>query len=180
MITEWIEEPRPGFKLGRMIFDGSIRHECPIIQLGGGPGPILCIMSGIHINEASSIAAAVSLADHLDLETLKGTISIVPIVSTHNLFKYTPKPVMATVRCRTSLRRPGAQLPWSVAFLTITTLTFTPHGIRVCMEAGESRCDVEACWEKGQEKDARGKGIKPLTTISTYVCHQYCSLLTNF
>lgn len=91
MVTDWLEEPRPGLKLGRLIFDGPVlrRHECPIIELGAGPGPRLCIMSGIHINEASSIAAAVSLADHLDLEALTGTISIVPVVSTHNLFKYT-------------------------------------------------------------------------------------------
>lgn len=91
MIKEWIEEPRPGLKLGRIIFDNPVldRHSCPVIEMSGGPGPLLCIMSGIHINEASSIAAAANLADHFDPATLKGTISIIPVVSTHNLFKYT-------------------------------------------------------------------------------------------
>lgn len=91
MIKEWAEEPRPGLRLGRVIFDGPAldHHSCPIIEMSGAPGPLLCIMSGIHINEASSIAAAANLADHFDPATLKGTISIIPVVSTHNLFKYT-------------------------------------------------------------------------------------------
>jgi predicted deacylase len=62
-------------------------YACPGIDIvGAKPGPRLCIMAGVHINEASSIAAAMHLPDFIDSQILSGQVSIIPIVSTHHLY----------------------------------------------------------------------------------------------
>lgn len=62
-------------------------YACPSIEIqGAGAGPRLCIMAGVHINEASSIAAAMRLPDLIDPQLLHGRISIIPVVSTHHLY----------------------------------------------------------------------------------------------
>lgn len=92
MILDIIDSPRAGLRYGRLTFEQPELngHSCPLIEIGGlRQGPRLCVMAGVHINEASSIRAATALADKIDLAALRGTISIIPVVSTHNLYKYT-------------------------------------------------------------------------------------------
>jgi predicted deacylase len=62
-------------------------YTCPSIDIqGASAGPRLCIMAGVHINEASSIVAATQLPDLIDTEVLRGQVSIIPVVSTHHLY----------------------------------------------------------------------------------------------
>ena len=92
METRWEEETAFGVRIGHIKFENPTLkgHTCPIIELNGKTsGPRLCVMAGIHINEASSIAAAIELANDFDAGTFRGSLSIIPIVSTHNIFKYT-------------------------------------------------------------------------------------------
>jgi predicted deacylase len=84
--------PGPHINRGNATFAAPAlaKYSCPIIDIvGNAIGPRLCVMAGIHINEASSIEVAVSLAEHIDSRQLRGTVSIIPVVSTHNLYKYT-------------------------------------------------------------------------------------------
>lgn len=62
-------------------------YACPSIEIqGANAGPRLCIMAGVHINEASSIVAAMQLPDLIDPQRLRGRVSIIPAVSTHHLY----------------------------------------------------------------------------------------------
>jgi len=49
--------------------------------VGQKPGPRLAIIAGIHVNETSSIEAVIRLQRMIDPNTLKGRISIIPIVN---------------------------------------------------------------------------------------------------
>src|SRR5262245_26833208 len=49
--------------------------------VGKKPGPRLAIIAGIHVNETSSIEAVIRLQRMIDPNTLKGRISIIPIVN---------------------------------------------------------------------------------------------------
>lgn len=92
MQTRWENETTSGIRIGEITFGNPALkgHTCPIIELSGAEaGPRLCVMAGIHINEASSIAAAIAIAGDFDPRHFRGTLSIIPIVSTHNIFKYT-------------------------------------------------------------------------------------------
>ena len=92
MGIRWTSEPRAGVKYGRIRFENPTLkgHTCPIIEISGGnSGPRLCVMAGIHINESSSITAAFRMAYLFHPESLRGTISIIPVVSTHNVFQHT-------------------------------------------------------------------------------------------
>lgn len=92
MDVRWTDEPGAGTRLGHISFDNPKLdgHRCPIIEVSGAqPGPRICVMAGVHINEASSIFAALSLASRFDSASLKGSLSIIPIVSTQNIFQYT-------------------------------------------------------------------------------------------
>jgi predicted deacylase len=48
---------------------------------GCSPGPRLCVMAGVHVNEVSSIAAAMQLVDTLRAAPLCGEVSIMPVVN---------------------------------------------------------------------------------------------------
>ncbi|MEQ9396035.1 succinylglutamate desuccinylase/aspartoacylase family protein [Haliea sp.] len=92
VITDFTASPREGLRFGTIGFDHPVLrgHTCPLIEIGSlRPGPHLCIMAGVHINEASSIQAATVLANLIETDHLRGSISIIPAVSTHNLYKYT-------------------------------------------------------------------------------------------
>lgn len=57
-------------------------HEWPLCEIrGSAPGPRLCVTAGVHVNEVSSIEAAVRLQSLLKPDTLKGTVSIIPLVN---------------------------------------------------------------------------------------------------
>ncbi|MDK1494301.1 succinylglutamate desuccinylase/aspartoacylase family protein [Sinorhizobium sp. 7-81] len=79
------------------VFRGTFRFENPILAdyvwpiceiRGKVPGPRLCISAGVHVNEVSSIEAAVRLQNLFDPETLKGTVSIVPLINQPAAYKY--------------------------------------------------------------------------------------------
>jgi hypothetical protein len=54
----------------------------PAVDLvGRDAGPRLAIVAGIHVNETSSIEAAIRLQAAIDPSTLKGRISILPVVN---------------------------------------------------------------------------------------------------
>ena len=56
--------------------------ELPCFEArGGGDGPHLCLLAGIHGGEYSSIAAVVRFMNALDTSELSGRITAVPIVS---------------------------------------------------------------------------------------------------
>src|SRR2546426_9373837 len=56
--------------------------ELPCFEAaGGGDGPHLCLLAGIHGGEYSSIAAVVRFMNTLDTSELDGRITAVPIVS---------------------------------------------------------------------------------------------------
>lgn len=67
----------------------NLRFDAPLLQgqdwpvidiIGAAPGPHLAVMAGVHVSEVSSIEAAIRLPDLLNLETLRGRISILPVV----------------------------------------------------------------------------------------------------
>lgn len=79
---------------GFLSFDNPILHgyRAPIIEIAGATrGPRLCIMAGIHIDEVSSIQAALSLQDRISAKRLSGTLSIIPILNTPAKFSHTDK-----------------------------------------------------------------------------------------
>jgi predicted deacylase len=54
----------------------------PAVEIvGQRPGPRLAVIAGIHVNETSSIEATIRLQRTFDPATLKGSISIIPIVN---------------------------------------------------------------------------------------------------
>lgn len=82
----------PGVVYGYMGFDAEVlqEHSWPFIEIRGHePGPRLCISAGVHVNEVSSMEAAIRLQYAIDPQSLKGTISIIPVVNQPALYKYT-------------------------------------------------------------------------------------------
>jgi predicted deacylase len=54
----------------------------PVVEMRGGlPGPRMCVMAGMHVNEVSSIEAVVQLQSRISPQQLKGTIAIIPILN---------------------------------------------------------------------------------------------------
>ncbi|WP_162918283.1 succinylglutamate desuccinylase/aspartoacylase family protein [Taklimakanibacter deserti] len=54
----------------------------PAVEIvGQSPGPRLAVISGVHVNETSSIEAVIRLQRMIDPQKLKGRISIIPIVN---------------------------------------------------------------------------------------------------
>jgi uncharacterized protein len=49
--------------------------------LGAQGGARLCVMAGVHVNEVSSIAAAMRLVEHFRALPLRGDVSIMPVVN---------------------------------------------------------------------------------------------------
>jgi uncharacterized protein len=56
--------------------------EWPVIEIvGAREGPRLCVLAGIHVNEVSSIEAAIRLRDRVDPAKLSGRISVMPVAN---------------------------------------------------------------------------------------------------
>jgi predicted deacylase len=54
----------------------------PVVDIvGQRPGPRLAIIAGVHVNETSSIEAVIRLQRALDPPSLRGRVSIIPIVN---------------------------------------------------------------------------------------------------
>jgi uncharacterized protein len=67
-------------------------YEVPCVEITGArKGPKLCVMAGIHIDEVSSIAAALTLEDRISASRLAGTVSVIPIVNTPAMYAHTDK-----------------------------------------------------------------------------------------
>lgn len=74
----------PGIFRGYVSFSnptlaGSIWPLCEI--RGHLPGPRLCVTAGVHVNEVSAMEAAVRLQSLFDPQTMRGTVSIIPLVN---------------------------------------------------------------------------------------------------
>ena len=74
----------------------------PAIEVTGRlPGPRMCVLAGIHVNEASSIEAAIELHRAIDPKNVRGKISIIPIVNVSARFTRSteaPEVIGATFR----------------------------------------------------------------------------------
>src|SRR5215469_10813999 len=56
--------------------------QWPMVEIRGQrPGPHLCVMAGMHVNEVSSIEAAVQLQRRIAPAYLRGSIAILPILN---------------------------------------------------------------------------------------------------
>ncbi len=56
--------------------------QWPMVEIRGDrPGPRICVMAGMHVNEVSSIEAAVQLQRRIRPESLRGSIAILPILN---------------------------------------------------------------------------------------------------
>jgi predicted deacylase len=56
--------------------------QWPMVEIRGQrPGPHLCVMAGMHVNEVSSIEAAVQLQRRIAPAHLRGSIAILPILN---------------------------------------------------------------------------------------------------
>lgn len=74
----------PGIFRGEITFSNRTlaNYAWPLCEIRGkAPGPRLCVTAGVHVNEVSAMEAAVRLQELFDPETLKGTVSIIPLVN---------------------------------------------------------------------------------------------------
>ncbi|UCI32029.1 succinylglutamate desuccinylase/aspartoacylase family protein [Mesorhizobium sp. B4-1-4] len=82
---------QPGIFRGHLHF-GNARlsgYSWPLCEVRGTrPGPRLCVSAGVHVNEVSSIEAAVRLQRLFDPETIKGSVSIIPLINQPAMYKY--------------------------------------------------------------------------------------------
>jgi uncharacterized protein len=93
MEVDWsVSYRKGGVNRGYLRFTNPTLSEMrwPVVDVTGSrDGPRLCVMAGLHIDEVSSIQAAVSLPDHIDVAALAGTVSIIPIVNVPAKFSHT-------------------------------------------------------------------------------------------
>src|SRR5206468_7923968 len=85
MRVDWISgDGGPGLNRGHLSFDNPALKDFswPVVDVvGREPGPRLCVMAGVHVNEASSLEAAASLWRSVDPALVRGRISIMPVVN---------------------------------------------------------------------------------------------------
>ena len=82
----------PAFFYGHITFDNPTLagYKWPLCEIRGvKDGPKLCIVAGVHVNEVSSIEAAIRLQKMFDPEKMKGTVSIIPMVNVPAQYEYT-------------------------------------------------------------------------------------------
>ena len=85
-------ERRPGYFCGEISFDTPVlwEYRLPCFEVQGNQtGPRLCVMAGVHVNEVSSIDAAIRLRSLLSPDTLTGSVSVIPVVNQPALYEYT-------------------------------------------------------------------------------------------
>ena len=62
-------------------------YTWPVCEITGAiAGPRLCVTAGVHVNEVSSIEAAIRLQSYFRPEELQGSVSIMPVVNLPALF----------------------------------------------------------------------------------------------
>ncbi|TIV99924.1 MAG: succinylglutamate desuccinylase, partial [Mesorhizobium sp.] len=83
---------QPGIFRGHLRFENPrlADYSWPLCEIRGRrPGPRLCISAGVHVNEVSSIEAAVRLQRMINPETIDGSVSIIPLINQPAFYKYT-------------------------------------------------------------------------------------------
>lgn len=83
---------QPGIFRGHLRFDNPrlAAYSWPLCEIRGRrPGPRLCVSAGVHVNEVSSIEAAVRLQHMIDPEAIHGSVSIIPLINQPAFYKYT-------------------------------------------------------------------------------------------
>ncbi|MDW9924838.1 succinylglutamate desuccinylase [Sinorhizobium meliloti] len=83
---------QPGVFRGHIKFDNPrlIGFEWPFCEIRGkSAGPRLCVSAGVHVNEVAAIEAAVRLQRLFDPETMRGSVSIIPVINQPAFYKYT-------------------------------------------------------------------------------------------
>lgn len=84
-------EGLPSVRRMRVQFENPVlrTYEWDMCEIRGAqPGPRLCVSAGVHVNEVSSIEAAVRLQAAFAAEQLTGTVSILPLVNVPARFAY--------------------------------------------------------------------------------------------
>lgn len=82
----------PGMFRGDLSFDApALRgYHFPCLEITGQrPGPRLCVTAGVHVNEVSSIEAAIRLQCYFTPAALRGSVSIIPVVNQPAVHAYT-------------------------------------------------------------------------------------------
>jgi uncharacterized protein len=82
----------PGYFRGEISFDAPSLHghRFPLVEVHGRlSGPHLCVMAGVHVNEVSSIEAAIRLPAHCPPDALRGTLSLIPVINQPGFYEYT-------------------------------------------------------------------------------------------
>jgi uncharacterized protein len=83
---------QPGIFRGYVTFSNPAlaSYTWPLFEARGDEdGPRLCVSAGVHVNEVSSIEAAIRLQSHFDPKHMRGSVSIIPLVNQPALYKYT-------------------------------------------------------------------------------------------
>jgi predicted deacylase len=86
------DDSRPGVRRGTLAFEAPVLAgwRLPLVEIEGRtPGPRLCVQAGVHVNEVSSIEAAIRLSGAFDPAALRGSVSIIPVVNQPALPEYT-------------------------------------------------------------------------------------------
>lgn len=82
----------PGVFRGTVAFSNPTlaAYAWPLFEAcGDAPGPRLCVSAGVHVNEVSSIEAAIRLQALFDPKRMRGSVSIIPLINQPALFQYT-------------------------------------------------------------------------------------------
>lgn len=73
----------------RFAHPGLAGYSWPHCEITGVlPGPRLCVSAGVHVNEVSSIEAAVRLQSAFDPGQMRGSVSIIPVLNQPARFRY--------------------------------------------------------------------------------------------
>ena len=76
--------------LGPGVHGRVLRFDAPALEgwswptieiVGRAPGPRVAIVAGVHPNEVAAIEATLQLAGRLDLDDLRGTVSLIPVAN---------------------------------------------------------------------------------------------------
>jgi predicted deacylase len=77
---------------GELTFEDDVLAgwRWPVAEIRGDrPGPRLCVIAGMHVNEVSSIEAAMRLTRSFAPSTLRGTVSVIPVLNLPALYEHT-------------------------------------------------------------------------------------------
>jgi predicted deacylase len=86
------DDATPGIRRGTLEFERPLLAgwRLPLVEIEGRePGPRLCVQAGVHVNEVSSIEAAIRLGHAFEPAALRGSVSIIPVVNQPAVPAYT-------------------------------------------------------------------------------------------